>query len=645
MSIFNDENRENFMRLFHSAIEGTEKAHLAGTALLKNGIVFVEADGKIMESVPYTDAELAIDLFGYNNEIWSASFHKSWDVVATKPIEELVFEQIVHYFSTYGLESLGLEANPIIPFEKVLTDPATMPNVKGFTVIRTVSEALALDMIKDYLAKTVSPHRDKVEAIVDLMRLTDVAVDDIKSFELKIARHDQLGTVPTQGQDFLRFVVYKLTGKTTLVKDKETINALKGIYDHYGRDYRSAKVYEWLVKANEVELAKVFHRFKPLFLALKKREGCAPIINRVRRLADKYHEPCSGMTASNIMSLICQDRIAEVQAIIAKADVRTTVKLMNFAASRLNADTIQIYNIRNGKIFVNSTPKTNTDALFCLYIHATQRLQQLVANKFKGNIYYIPEYISYATPISEKQFIGCIPYGTKVDGGDNAELTAAIHWENYRGERTDLDLHMSSATEQFGWNSSYRREDRQVLYSGDMTDAKNGAVEAFKFVPNEEDMYLLSVNNFTAYKGVPFEFFMTNKGFTKNINRDNHADRGYGAGAVCEVADAIFPPVPLKFSESNAQSIGFFYGSIFTFYGGDLGASIVPKHDMYADALEAIRNRCWTILPLEALIELGGGIVVHNQEEVNDYDEETQATIIDLSPMSLNERTLLDLVD
>src|SRR5437762_814617 len=42
---------------------------------------------------------------GFNAKQANSSFHKSWGKVKDASIEELVTEQIIHYFTTYGLES------------------------------------------------------------------------------------------------------------------------------------------------------------------------------------------------------------------------------------------------------------------------------------------------------------------------------------------------------------------------------------------------------------------------------------------------------------------------------------------------------------------------------------------------------------
>ena len=99
-------------------------------------------------------------------------------------------------------------------------------------------------------------------------------------------------------------------------------------------------------------------------------------------------------------------------------------------------------------------------------------------NKLEGKTYLIPKYIEYTVPVSEKQMIGQIPYGTVVHGSNSDTITVAIWWTDHDRYRTDIDIHLNGRNGSFGWNSCYRN-DANVLYSGDMVTADPYASEAF----------------------------------------------------------------------------------------------------------------------------------------------------------------------
>ena len=620
---------KTFAKLFH-ALPEINDFYVDAVEAFKTGIIFVDNIG-VLHNIPRSYESLVIDEFGLNNTDWSKTFHKSWEKVANAPIEQLAFEQMIHYFSTYGLESLGLNANPVIPVEKVLVDFDAFPNFKAFTIIHRVSESEALEMIKEYLRKTVAPHKDLVNGIINLMQFTDISVDEIQSFELKVARCDQLGIVPENPVDFLRYVIYNLTGKTILVKDKETINAIK----YHGAIGRVNVFRDYFSKANITALASIFYRYKPIFLAFKQFPNMSSYINRLRRMAPSYHKPIDDVNVQNFSKLVKEGRIQAAQNVLDKCSGRQLIKLLNFFMSPSN----NVYNIRNGKLYVKeTTDKDGNETIESMIAKAFKTAELMVVrawmkhykNKLFGKIFYLPPYIDYAAPISEKQFIGNIPYGSSVDGSKDKAITAAIHWNNYKGRCTDIDLHMvSDKGQHFGWNGYYRDSNADtVLYSGDMTDATNGAVEAFRFTPSEDETFMLSVNNYTVYNDTPFEFFMTEVDFEDM--------------SMVDVSNALFPAIPLKFSNANSNTIGFFDNNHFFFYGGELGCDLVPKRELYADALKATKNRVENMIGIDTIILCAGGQIVHSLDNLT---EEEIADVIDLSPNALTARSLLDIVD
>ena len=63
----------------------------------------------------------AIKQYGKDGDLWNQTFHKSWDKVANAPIMQLILEQLIHYFTTYGFEDLGIYDSDLvyIPHEKL----------------------------------------------------------------------------------------------------------------------------------------------------------------------------------------------------------------------------------------------------------------------------------------------------------------------------------------------------------------------------------------------------------------------------------------------------------------------------------------------------------------------------------------------
>lgn len=618
--------------------------------LIRFGIIFLGKDGMPLEKVWRADAKIVRKLFGVSNLDWVNSLHASWTKVATAPIEQLVFEQVVHYFSTYDMERLTGASIPLFPVEDILADLDERPNIKAFTVIQYIDLDDVYKLVSEYFESTVALSKDAIEHAPILMEAFDVSLDGIKSFEFQVIRCEQLGIVPKEGQNFLRFLIYKTTGSTLVIKNQCTIES---IVRNLQQAEKEKFAHECFCNADLVELAKTFHRFKPLYLAFKKGPSCAPYINKIRKLADKYHEPMSDATVQNLINLE-RDYMrtgvnSKLHAVIQRCNVRQLVKLLNFTQSELARENSEadkkidpVYNIRNGKVFMPQ-PETASQtrdsgylrvfALADLRKRLDAQLRRLVDHKLDGKTFLIPSEMHYAVPTSEKQFVGNIPYGSSITLPEGNSFCAAIRWENTGKIRNDLDLHMQSLTRTFGWNSSYRSDNCDVLYSGDVTDARDGAVEAYLLSPNENEIFLLSLSKFCGADKVDFQFFLTDKGFNCN-----HAVRGGRSAGVCDIADALFAPISMT-CDSGSVFLGLFVANSFYFYGGDLGSKRIPKNDLYRSFITSFAHRLEHTMDLSAFICMAGGTVVTDETEVEGAD------YLDLRPSALSARTIMKIVD
>lgn len=627
-------NNEQLLKLFHICVEPKFGSIVNADEIMSYGIVFINQKGEVIHEIDKNTRDVAQRLFATTNAMWSNTFHKSLEKVAETPMEELVAEQLTHYFSTYGLEAFGLKAIPYIPPEALNLNLDASVNKCGFTVIKVVDELTAIQYIDNYFKTTLAPNKMFVEDAIKLLRYTTLEPEEIVSFELKCAQYNRIGLVPADGATFLRFLIYETTHSTMLIKNCEMINRIKGEVMNF------PDLYKYFDSANLTKLAEVFYRFKPLFLAFKAYPYCASYINKIRRLAVKYHKPLGDINVQNVSKLFAEDRFDDAVLAIEKASNRQLIKLYDYFKDISSSDdkTTAIYTIRNGKTYFNAEvePKSRVETKSALAVVWAE-----ICRRFRGTLkdktFFIPSYINYAVPYTEKQFIGTIPYGTKLKCPADKAFTVAIAWENYKGNRSDIDLHLSGLKGYFGWNSNYRGEDNQILYSGDMTDATNGASEAFYFNP-ADDMYIASVNNYTGYDDMPFRFFLTDKKF-------DHVSAGYyhnrPTTPPVDVADALFAPIGLTFKDTNNMNIGFFNDKReFVFYGGALGNGIVPKHEMLANALETIASRATNVMSMRELLLMAGANIIdettENREEIN---------YIDLSPASINFTSLLEIVD
>lgn len=629
--------RDNeLLRLFHICVDDEYKNTNDAYELLKYGVVFIDESGNLVREISRHLYNAGKSMFGLSNEMWKNTFHKSYEHVAETSMEDLVAEQLIHYFSTYGLESMGFQAMPYVPVEDLHLDLEASANKRGFTFIRLVSEKTAIEYINDYFKRTLAPNKMLMDEILALIPYTTLKPEEIASFELKIARYDELGLVPNDGADFLRFMVYKVGCGTMLIKSNEVIQHIK--YN----DVFYPQAYKYFDCANLEKLAEVFYRFKPLFLAFKSYDYCGPYINKIRRLAVKYHKPMNDVNVQNVSKLFNEGRINDVEKVLAKASNRQLIKLYNYFCNlvKTSGKDVSLYNIRNGKSYLN-TKITERDKVEdgCRLAIIWAELHSRFRNTLKGKTFLIPSYIDYAVPYSEKQFVDFIPYGTKIKRPTDKAFSVAIAWENYEGTRTDIDLHLNGIKESYGWNSGYKDDENAIIYSGDMTDATAGAVEAFYFNPKGEK-FILSANKFTGRNGVPFKMLMTEKQFPQ-YTRPTWQE---AQTAPIDISGAIFPPIGLKFKDTSNMNIGVFdEDGDFVFYGGSFNNGIVPDREMCANGVDALVNRSKNVLSMTLLLRLAGATVI--DETQLPEEEEKRAEIIDLSPACLNLTSLLEIVD
>jgi len=258
-------------------------------------------------------------------------------------------------------------------------------------------------------------------------------------------------------------------------------------------------------------LAEVFYTNKKLLLVFKNNKNSYHI-NKIRRLADKYKQPKMPKILDRL-SQLTEKEFNDFKKEFDKMPLFKKVALANYGFTQANEKITDVmYWIRNGKVFLREDAKKNQVPIK-FFKYMINSIVQEVKPLVEGKKVYIPKNMDYAFPTSEKKFIGGIPCGSVFSMERKGDVICGIHWLNAdngtkHGDRTDLDLHVTSATGEYvGWNSYY--ESGGVWFTGDMTDAprdKGGAAELMYFDKEiGEKAYILTINNFTD-TNYPFPF-------------------------------------------------------------------------------------------------------------------------------------------
>lgn len=393
----------------------------------------------------------------YNKERLSGNdlnktFHKSWKTVTDSSRLELVIHQIMHYISTYGS---NFEDEIYIPDEVL-----EIPEVRlKFKVINGVSKDELIDKSLNMLKSGVALAEKTLMEILDLLDELNykfTGKEGIRNKEAVVKIAEVCGVYPDDPAEFFRYVIYRSTGETLLIKNNALIENIKA------SDYNPSLLFK---KYGTIKLAEVFNRFKPLFLAYKNK--CSKTINEISRLSKTNHK-----------ALFQNPLNAATSVLLKKEDLHwldnatpfALFKVINACYARANGQNSFVYRIRNGKSWTKES-KTNTN--ICEYNFFF--LLQYLKGRFNlsGKNIYVPEGIEYALPTSEKMFVGNIPTGSRFSGD---KLAVGVYWENSWGAR-DIDLSGLSIDGKIGWDSGYYNKAKSLIYSGDITNAPKGAVE------------------------------------------------------------------------------------------------------------------------------------------------------------------------
>ncbi|MEL6560943.1 MAG: hypothetical protein AAFQ94_22300 [Bacteroidota bacterium] len=432
------------LKLFNAVIAGDSNA---GPFVSKAGFIIEPEALWAKDAIIRYFKNENLDGYGLNK-----TFHKSWRTILNSSREKLWMEQICHYISTYGS---GFKDEVYIPNE--LLD---LPDVQvKFKVIRAYSKE---EMTNKCLAILQSGIALKGETVDDILSVLheDLVYDftgeeGIRNKEAIVKIAEKYDVLPKDPSEFLRFIVYKATGETLLIKSNELIQAIEDTY------FNPANHFE---QFGLEKLAKVFNRFKPLFLAFKSQ--CPKTINKISKLSKKHHAPMTVNPLNAVTTVLLSE---EDYHWLDKATPFALFRALSACYTRMKGQYSFTYRIRNGKSFVKNNRVSG--AVWANYYYLLEYLKGRF--DLSGKKLYIPTDVEYALPTSEKMYVGNIPTGSKFYG---KSLAVGVYWENSWGAY-DLDLSGLNIGGKVGWNSSYKQGKGVLMYSGDMTDAQNGAVE------------------------------------------------------------------------------------------------------------------------------------------------------------------------
>ncbi|PWN66540.1 hypothetical protein [Chryseobacterium oncorhynchi] len=439
---------------------------------------FISNDGFIIEPDALWAKKDIIKYYSkekLNGNDLNKTFHKSWEKIKNSTRWELLMDQIEHYLSTYGS---NFQDEIYIPNE-VLNIPEmklTFKVIKAYSVDEMTEKCLSL--LKSGIAL-------KEETINDLLYILNEELDykftgkeNIRNKEAIVKIADLYKIYPENPVEFFRYVIFKTTATSLLIKNNTLIESIKEskfnpseLFENFGLE----------------RLAEIFNRFKPLFLAYKSKSP--KTINKISKLSKTHHKPLVSNPLNNATHIVLDENDLHW---LDNATPFALFKALSACYLRMYGQDTFVYRVRNGKSWVKTGKNSSVNEMNFEFI-----LTYLKSRfDLSGKSFYFPEDVEFGLPTSEKMFVGNIPTGTRFSG---EKLAVGIYWEDAWGAY-DLDLSALNIGGKTGWNAAYNQENGNLMYSGDMTSAPNGAVE-YLYANKGLNVPTLIMNN--VYGGNP----------------------------------------------------------------------------------------------------------------------------------------------
>lgn len=562
-------------------------------------------------------------------------FYQNFHEVQEASDEKWLIDQLLHYLTVY-LQNGDMTNDAKVDSSVVFVPTTKLQLPEGEPIRLMVIDVIAQDEIVERTQSMIDSgmalSQKVLQCIAVIIKETgmEVEIKDVPNKELRIYLYDMLGKVPPTAQEFLRLLIFKVTGSTLLIKSQDVIALIRGKIQSSKPGLYTAMFRSFVAENNIEALASEFLRYKKLWLAFKKDSAeLAHLLNRVRKLADKHKY----VKKTGILERITWDDTiepAEAAKEIPKVTIYKRISLANSLLYRAQQPKAFMYLIRNGKAYAKATASEAG-----LTVGQQQILNLLLASiveeiraKVEGKRFFIPTEVEYAMPVSEKRFIGGVPFCSSLKLSKNGVL--GIHWENLPDARVDLDFHYVSQHYHVGWNTQFDRK-KEIIFSGDMTDAppeKGGATEAF-FLSEKlvNDWAAVMLNRYTYNsKPVPYKFVL-GEADTNQLSKDyllNCHTMAISINNEIEREEDF-----LGFVHADAQGVKTFY-----FMTTGFGSGIVARYGKEEHiALEAVRATVGSCLKLRAVLAQAGGILVDSVAEADvdlSLDKITKDTFVNL---------------
>ena len=349
------------------------------------------------------------------------------------------------------------------------------------------------------------------------------------------------------------------------------------------------------------------------------------VINKIRRMAEEYHKPMRvGFWEEILGKHYSLDFIQyALEGNNHTIDAPTNFKIVQLIQG-INERLLvaggrgkNLYIIRNGKTWTKETDVNVVDSRIFYWEDLKKMLEDELVKRLSAKkcVVKFNKDMILTCPSSEKNFVGDIPFGSYFPMKANSFF--GVYWKNDWGTR-DFDLSFNILNGgKIGWNSSYYSMDNDIIFSGDITNAPNGASEVVLCQKDCPDG-IINLNRYSGEDGSKFRFFFG----TGNKNTKNWKRTGY-----------MVDPNHIKvrtdcISDTMQQSLGMTYNNrVYLMNLGVAGGRVSMRND---DIIEALQRKVDTYVDLKSIL-LRAGFEDYDKIDLTDPDNEGVEVELDLT--------------
>lgn len=474
------------------------------------------------------------------------AFYTKWNDILLKDRNQLLIDQLFHY-ATVWVKDVTKEKESIIYIPNCEWASHKGPRwTIPLRILKQETKAEIKNKAKLMLYSNIALKEETILNIFNIISFDEIELNNIKNRDSKILIQTKLRIIPKTAEDLMKCLIYSITGNLEFVKNKELNDMIRA-------KATSENTLFW-IKNNEILLSQIFNRYKSIFLNMKKNADLKSHINKISHLSKKHHEPKK----------------------VLKPDLSNGFQMTRYLKYLIKEKQPRSFIIRNGKIWC----ERNKFEEILLY---KEKIKKIL------NSYSLKQspFTKITLPVSEKNFIGNYPMGSEFT---HKNLIVGIYWKNNQS-RVDLDLSSIDIVQKIGWDSHYydSRNKNNTIFSGDITDAPNGANEYLRFGTIDTPK-LVQVNyyNFNSNKNeVEFDIIV---GFTSPQAAPEESNNNFNDKVLIEKSTMLRPEnviVSMKTSIncSKTKTLGVVYpGGRFVVIDKYIGKAVqtngVGKTDM-----------------------------------------------------------------